>query len=380
MANKERRPRKTFTWEGKKYEATGKTQEEAIVNAALMKDKLKRGEIGISENMTVRRWSTQWLETYKKGNVTDKVYQDYERKIKFLTDDIGSLRIRDVSDIHLQKVVNRFSGYSDDYVNSIMQLIKGIFRQARISRVILFDPSESIKKPRTKRGTHRSITSFEREHILKVAETHVAGLWVKTMLYCGLRPGETIPLRWKDIDFKKKRLHITEAKESGSNTIKGPKSKAGVRIIPIPKELFSEFEKQKRGPFDLMFPKQLSDEMHTETSLKCYWKSFKKALDISMGAVYDKVEAKDGRMRMALVLSVVAKDLTPYCLRHTCGTDYELKGVPINIAKVLLGHGDISVTGNIYTHFTEDTLDMVSEIIDGGKDSGTKNLESENNA
>ena len=36
--------------------------------------------------------------------------------------------------------------------------------------------------------------------------------------------------------------------------------------------------------------------------------------------------------------SVVARDLTPYCLRHTYATDLQTAGVPINIAKEFLGH------------------------------------------
>ncbi|MPN39097.1 Transposase [bioreactor metagenome] len=195
------------------------------------------------------------------------------------------------------------------------------------------------------------------------------------MLYCGLRPGETIPLCWKDIDFDKKRINVTAAKESGSDKIKEPKTKAGIRSVPIPSVLMSDFEKAKGGPFDPLFTKENSNTMHTEESMKCMWKSFKKELDISMGAKYDKVRAKDGRMRTKLVLSVVAKDLTPYCLRHTYCTDLEVRGVPINVAKVLMGHSDISVTGNIYTHITDETIDAAAKLINGennGNDNGKK--------
>ncbi|MCL2216929.1 MAG: hypothetical protein FWB91_07920 [Defluviitaleaceae bacterium] len=42
------RHRSTFYHEGKRYEATGKSQKEADQKAAIMKDKLKCGEVGIS--------------------------------------------------------------------------------------------------------------------------------------------------------------------------------------------------------------------------------------------------------------------------------------------------------------------------------------------
>lgn len=376
------RYRSTFYYQGKRYEAvSSRSQAEADKKAALKEDKLKRGEIGISGNMTVKRWAEEWLETYKKRNVTDKVYQDYERKIAFLTDSIGSSKLDSVTDIQIQKVLNKYAGYSDYYVSSMIQLYKGMFRQARISRLIPFDPTEGLKKPKTTKGSHRSITDHERKHILRVAEYHVAGLWVKTILYCGLRPGETVPLCWKDIDFDKNRIRVAAAKESGSNNVKQPKTQAGIRSIPIPDVLLKDLKAAMGEPFDPVFPKQKTNTMHTAESMRCLWESFKKELDISMGAKYEKRKAKDGKQRMTLVLSVVAKDLTPYCLRHTYCTDLEAKGVPINIAKVLMGHSDISVTGNIYTHVTEDTIDMAAELINakkesnGGTSGGLSNME-----
>lgn len=377
--NPQTRYRSTFYWEGKQYEAaSSKSQRDADKKAAIKLDKLRRGEIGISSNMTVKRWAQEWLETYKKGNVTDKVYQDYQRKIAFLTDSIGSFRLDTVTDIHVQKVINKFSGYSDYYVSSMMQIYKAMFRQAKISRLILFDPTEGIQKPKTTKGSHRSITDFEREHILKVADYHVAGLWVKTMLYCGLRPGETIPLQWKDIDFDKKRIRVSSAKESGSNRIKQPKTQAGIRVIPIPDILMEDFKKARGDVFEYVFTKQKSKTMHTAESLRCLWESFKKELDISMGAVYGKAMSKDGKMRKTLLVSVVAKDLTPYCMRHTYCTDLEAKGVPINIAKVLMGHSDISITANVYTHATEAAIDMAASLINGnnGSNDGNQSAES----
>ena len=51
-----------------------------------------------------------------------------------------------------------------------------------------------------------------------------------------------------------------------------------------------------------------------------------------------------------------ASDLVPYCLRHTYCTDLQDAGVPINVAKYLMGHEDISTTGNIYTTTTEHAI------------------------
>ena len=77
------------------------------------------------------------------------------------------------------------------------------------------------------------------------------------------------------------------------------------------------------------------------------WGNFKRSLDVESGAKL---------CRNKIVLSALAPDLVPYCLRHTYCTDLQDAGVAINVARYLMGHSNISVTAKIYTHTTEKTL------------------------
>jgi integrase len=339
--------RHSFHHGGKRYITTGKTKAEAIKKAALKEAALKRGEIGISNNMTVRRWSEEWLETYKKGNVTDKSYSNDKRFITVLSSAIGNMRLKDVRDIHLQKILNERRGKSRSDVLHLRNIIRAVFRQARISRLIPYDPSESLTLPSAIENKRRSVTESERSWILKTASAHHAGLWVKMMLYCGLRPGELMALQWKDIDFNRGVVRISKAKESGKHDIKAPKTDAGNRSVPIPSIYLSELRSVCRSPFEFMFIQKTKDSPLTETSFYCAWHSFLRDMDIAMGAkVY----------RNQIIYSLVANDLSPYCLRHTYCTDLEAAGVPINVAKELMGHSDITVTANIYTHKSDRAL------------------------
>ena len=53
---------------------------------------------------------------------------------------------------------------------------------------------------------------------------------------------------------------------------------------------------------------------------------------------------------------IVADDIDLYCLRHTYATHLQAAGVPINVARELLGHEDISTTAKIYTHASEEPI------------------------
>ncbi|MDA8227597.1 MAG: tyrosine-type recombinase/integrase [Desulfitobacterium hafniense] len=342
------RSRSTFYYEGKRYEATGKSQKEADQKAAIKKDKLKRGEVGITGNMTVERWATEWLETYKMPVVGEGQYKNYLSHVKgVIIPAIGNLKLKDVKDIHLQKILNSRIGKSKYDLAKLRITIKAIFKKAYSSKLIFHNPAEDLELPAAEEGTHRKITDYEREKILTLAETHRAGLWIKTLLYTGMRPAETIALEWRHIDFDKQLIHVEQAVKAATNDIGAPKSKSGIRDIPIQAKLLPSLIKACGSPFEPVFIQPVTRKHHTKTSMRCWWNSFKRALNISMGAKL---------YRNKIIISAVAPDLTPYCLRHTFCTDLQDAGVPINMARYLMGHADISTTARIYTHTTEKAI------------------------
>ena len=364
--------RRTARWNGKKYEATGKTELEAMTKLAEKLAAAKRGEEAISASMTVNAWFQEWKATYKdpKG-LTPKSLKMYDEKYKkYIRPAIGSMKLRDVKDVHLQRILNGQSGMSASHVKKIRMILQEMFKRARQSRLIVYDPAELLELPSCTHGTHRSITEAERTAILAVAETHRSGLWVLTLLYTGMRPGETAALTWADVDFKNNEIHVHAAKESGSQNIKAPKTDAGVRDIPIRAALLPRLKAAQGKPFSPVFPTGAGN-FQNENSLRRLWTGFKRALDIYMGA---KLE------RNKIVESKVATDLTPYCLRHTFATDCIRADVHIDNVRWLLGHSDIAMTANTYSHRDNDTLHRSISLVDtldstgaGGKPGGTQN-------
>lgn len=357
--------RKTARYNGKKYEATGKTEQEAMTKLAEKLAAAKRGEETIGGSMTVDAWYKQWKATYKdpKG-LTPKSLGMYDEKYNgYIKPAIGRMKLKDVKDIHLQRLLNGQAGRSASHVKKIRMVLQEMFRRARQSRLIPYDPAELLELPTVTERRRRSITDQEREAILAVAETHRSGLWVLTMLYTGMRPGETAALTWSDVDFERNEIHVHAAKESGSSKIKGPKTSSGVRDIPIHAALLPKLLAAKGQPSAPVFPTG-SGGQQNENSLRRLWTGFRRALDIYMGAE---------TYRNQIIQSVVAEDLTPYCLRHTFCSDLQRAGVPINVAKELMGHSDIQMTANIYTHKDADTLHRGIALLDGsGGNSGGK--------
>lgn len=349
--------RKTARYNGKKYEATGKTEQEAMTKLAEKLAAAKRGEETIGGSMTVDAWYKQWKSTYKdpKG-LTPKSLGMYDEKYNgYIKPAIGRMKLKDVKDIHLQRLLNGQAGMSQSHVEKLRRVLREMFSRARKSRLIVVDPSEDLELPSAKSGSHRSLTDEERKIFLAVAETNRAGLWFLTLLYTGMRPGEAAALNWEDVDFEAGMIHIHAALESGSATIKAPKTAAGVRDIPIHAALLPRLRAAQGEPFSPVFPTE-SGGRQNSGSIWRLWKSFRRSMDIAMGA---KLK------RNQIVESKIAPDLTPYCLRHTFATDCARAGVPIDTVRWFLGHADISTTANIYSHRHDDALKAGMALLDG---------------
>lgn len=342
--------RGAFTFEGRRYYVSGKDEKEVEVKKALRLKELQEGVI-IESNMLVRDWAKEWLETYKTGVCADETYRDYITRLdRHILPEIGHIRLKDVKPVHLQKIMRKCGHLSQSRIDKIYQCICQIFETAEQNDLIQKSPARGLSKPKGTNGSHRAITDEERQVILKVATTHQYGLWVKLILFCGLRTGETGRVKICHFDFKKRLLFID-----------GTKTDNAARMVPVPDVLLQEIKELKKDPFDYLFLNQRGNPLNKQNYVRM-WKSFKRAMHIEMGGTIYRNQVIPPHM--------VAEDLVPYCLRHTFCTDLQDAGVPINIAKELMGHSDIALTSKIYTHYTTKSLNNAADLMQAYRNEG----------
>lgn len=348
-------PRKTFTFDGKRYDLTAPTLEELAVKIAMKKRDLEEGKVIISGNIKVKDWISNYLETYKENSLKPISYNDLKSRIhKNITSQIGQMQIKDVKPLHCQRILNNLSGFSANHIKKVNNAMFDIFEKALDNKMILTNPAAKLIKPKGHTTERRAITKLERKYILEVAEYNRAGLWILIMLYCGLRPHETALIQGRHIDFTKKILHIEGTKTSNAN-----------RYVPIP-DIFLE-KLPKLAPYDYLFTNQNGAPINADCRERM-WNNFKRDMNIAMGC---KV------FRNQVVAPYrVADDLVPYCMRHTYCTDLQAAGVPINVAKELMGHSDISLTARIYTHKSEEAFESAAALMNNFQSKNNMNFES----
>lgn len=339
----------TFTYNGKRYYAYGKTQKEAD-RKAVQKQTLLEADVRESRSrVTVSAWSKKWLKDYKQGAVGDAWYKQLESIVeKYIEPNLGDMLMRDVTASDIQRTMNRCSHLSDSHQRKIAQVILQIFGSAEENDIVVKVPIRKIKTaPRLSQGRTRAITDEERSLTLRTAEKYPdEGLFFLIMLFCGCRPQEVSRLKMSDYDRKEHTLYVHEARKADGST-GSPKSASGTRLIPVPDYLTESLDKLNKKQSELICTSYRGHPL-TKTSQKRLWNKFKRHMDIENGAKL---------FRNSVVESTLADDLRPYCYRHTYCTDLQDAGVPITVAQRLMGHSDIKMTADIYTHHSQKSFE-----------------------
>ncbi len=331
-----------LTARGKSERQVKKNMEQKLLEWQKEQDELKNKTMFPEVNFKV--FADNWYElNIKNANISDTTKSDYKYYLySNIIPYFEKFKLCDITEDDCQRFLNNYVGYSKANVSKIRMTLRRVLRKAQRQKLIGENPAEDIVLPQVTEGKRRPITDEERALILKQVPNHYAGAMVLTMLCCGLRPAEIRRMEWDWIDFDNAILTIGKSKT---------KSGTG-RKIPIPPQLVKALREHKAKNLNeqYVFVRYKNPNLPMdENAFYHAWHNFKREIDISNGAkVY----------RNQIVESTLAEDLEPYLLRHTFCTDCQAAGVPINVAKELMGHSDISVTAKIYTHMVDEVFEQ----------------------
>jgi integrase len=202
---------------------------------------------------TVYDWAERWLRIYK-ANASQTQKAHYKTKLENdILPHIGEFPIRNIRASHLQEILNEYKGGKLGTVQKIRQAIKQLFDDAELEGIIERNPARRLELPELVEETRRPLTLFKRTIVYTVAQTHERGVYILTMLFCGLRRGETLILKVGDIDFEGMKITINKSLSLINNdgVEKGTKSKAGVRVVPIPNLLLPLNRRQNNGRYSV---------------------------------------------------------------------------------------------------------------------------------
>lgn len=340
---------KKHTYEGKPIYIRADTEEEAAVKWALKLKELQEGRIIKSSSMLFKDWAKECISTYKQSG-KDSIARDRRILKNCVFPIIGDMRLKSIKSIDCQRVLQNMEAeeYAKYTIHQAHILMRFVFDKAIYNDLIIKSPAIGLNEPKKDDEVEtRSLSDREEKIFLRVALNNPKFLVFLLTYYCGCRPDEARKSIGEDI-----------VQMNGYNIlhVRGTKSKKADRFVPIPPELY---ELIKDTPKEQNIAPNMAGNRHTKGSYYRAWNNLKREMNIAMGCkVY----------RNALIPPLpLAADIIPYTFRHTFCTNLQKQNVDIRAAQYLMGHSDIKLTANIYTHSGTHTIKNAAELLCGTK-------------
>jgi integrase len=160
---------------------------------------------------------------------------------------------------------------------------------------------------------------------------------VLVLAYTGIRWGEAIELRVRDVEFLRRRLSVSEnAVQIGTRHAVGPTKGRKARSVPVPASVLDELSVQCAG--------KASDDL---------------VFGNRNGGYLPRSKSSNGWFTRAVKAANVQR-ITPHDLRHTCASLAVSAGVNVLALQRMLGHTSAKMTLDTYADLFDDDLDAVS--------------------
>jgi len=287
--------------------------------------------------MKLKEWMESWLENYVRVSVKKRTYLHYRRIYEnHVLSELGEYLLEELSLQVLQAFIfkkarcgNLVSGksLSANSVIAMVSLIKRALMQAAAAGEMKMIDFSLLKMPAVR---EKEVSAFEikEQRIIERYCLKKGGRYVGILLclYTGIRLGELLALRWSDISFEKRLMRINKAvsRVGNENVVDVPKTKSSMRIIPLSVQIIKvlRYAKLRSSSEYVVSTREGGMVLH-----RCYQRSFRAMLK---------------RCRV------------PYrnfhALRHTFATRAIEQGVDAKTVSEILGHKNVSITLNRYSH------------------------------
>ena len=367
--------RKDDRWEGRlvvgyKENGYAKTKSVTASTKTECEERLKklREEVGrrserIKPDMLFGNWIDFWYQNFSKPKLRPTTQACYEGRIyTHIIPGIGQIPLCKLTQNELQqfyarlkkggrkKHVEKFGeGLSDRMVRSCHTTCRTALEKAVTEGLIRVNPAVGCKLPPKRAKEMQVLTPAEIIRFLTQAKEEGYYEIFLLELTTGMRRGEIIGLKWRDLDLATGELHIARQviRVKGETVVSQPKTKSSIRTVilaPDMVEILAELKTEVKGEW--MFPSPINEGQPRNPC----------ALYHRFQTILERANCKKVRF---------------HDLRHTFATMAIENGMDIKTLSAMIGHVSAETTLNIYSHITDTMQQQAAVKIDreiGGTD------------
>jgi integrase len=237
----------------------------------------------------------------------------------------------------------------------VHKLIRNALADALRLELVTRNVAAQVKAPPMARQRRPDMTVEDARRLMQVIQGERLEAFYVLALTTGLRRGELLGLRWSDVDLNSRQLHVRRALQrvAGELRFVEPKTSTSLRVVVLPKLAARHLVRHKAG--------QDAERL----ALGPAWQDYGLVFASSRGT---PLEPRNVNRRWDELRERAGLDwLRLHDLRHGCATFMLAAGVPPRTIMEVLGHSEIGVTMNTYTHVVaqlrEDAADAIDRLL-----------------
>jgi len=323
---------------------------------------LEQGSYVKPNKLTLGEWLDQWCESFVVMNTTPRTYVSYRSIIdNHLKQGLGSIALSRLEPQQIQAYYadklakGRVDGKGSLSNRSVLyhhRILSKALDQAVKMGLVVRNVAKLITPPRVARATINVLDAGEASKLLDIASNTVYYPLFAMLLYTGLRRGEAIALRWKNIDLLGLELNVVESayRIRKEFIIKEPKtlhSKRAVSLSPSLAALLLEYREDQE-----LMRKQMGNPL-TDEDFVFSWPDGRPLDPDVVTKAFHRIAGKAGLTNIRL-----------HDLRHTHATLMLKAGVHPKVVSERLGHANIGITLDTYSHVLPGLQEAAAERFD----------------
>ncbi|WP_240078041.1 tyrosine-type recombinase/integrase [Enterococcus gallinarum] len=286
-------------------------------------------------------WYEEYKTTVKASTLlkTERVFKNH------ILPAFGNKPIQDIKPMDAQ---NQMNVWHKKLVRAsmVMNYAGLVFDYAIRMQLINMNPTKVIKKPVRKESVRedKDMNFYDKDELKKFMaalennNNFRAFVYFRLLAFTGMRKGESLALKWSDIDLEKQTLYINKAVSRSATGlyIQTPKTPSSIRRISIDDKTVSILQEYKKeSPDGLVFQSEDGGILSPAKPRKWYLTAMKNLPDDF-------------------------KQISIHGFRHTHASLLFEAGASIKDVQSRLGHSDIQTTMDVYTHVSKTAKEQLA--------------------
>ena len=343
-----------------KYKTVRGTRREAEKELRKLLRQVDTGDYFEPNKVTVTGLLDRWID-HMKAQVAPKTLDRYEQLIENnIKPVLGSMKLEQLRPYHIEGAwtvllqegrKDNKGGLAPQTVKHCHRLLRQAIAQAVRWQLISRNPADAVEPPRVARKDLEVLDVEQTAALLRAISKSQYYLPMIIAVTTGLRRGETLAVRWRDIDLDGGGLSVMQSLEQTKAGLRFKEPKNGrFRNVAMPSLLITELRRHKLHQAEELL--KLGIRQSKDTLVCCRFDG-------------EPMNPEDLSRRFPdAVVKAGLPRITFHTLRHSHATQLLSGGTHPKVAQERLGHGSISVTMDLYSHHVPGMQEEAAERVD----------------